>query len=124
MLRISRWSDGEMVGYWSQYRRHHPWEAQVFICEGLAEIARVVRRLATERRRQNTARIVYLVESPFAVMKFHQLGFPPVSTFGWTVSPAQADIIGQMTKGIVFLPDASKTKRGNAICACWRNVCG
>lgn len=32
-------------------------------------------------------RVVYLVESPFSVLGFSQLGLLAVSPFGWSVSP-------------------------------------
>lgn len=53
-------------------------------------------------------RIVYLVESPFCVMKFASLGLPAVSSYGWTVSEAQVSILRQICKGLVYLPDRNK----------------
>jgi DNA primase len=55
-------------------------------------------------------RIGYLVESPFTVMAFAQKGFPAVSPFGWSLSPQQIDILAQIARGWIFLPDANKRK--------------
>ena len=53
-------------------------------------------------------RIVYHVESSFAVMAFHQMGLPAVSPFRWSVSEAQSDIVRQLAKGVVCIPDRNK----------------
>lgn len=53
-------------------------------------------------------RFVYLVESPFCVMKFWQLGFPAVSPFGCSVSSEQVELLCRLARGIVFLPDRDK----------------
>jgi DNA primase len=55
-----------------------------------------------------TFKTIYLVESPFSVMHFHQLGLPAVSPFGWPVSVQQAETIGQLARACVYLPDADK----------------
>jgi hypothetical protein len=65
---------------------------------------------ATQLKNCERHRIVYLVESPFAVTKFHQMGLPAVSCFGWTISPQQADIIRSLAEGVVFLPHRDKRK--------------
>ena len=52
--------------------------------------------------------MLYLVESPFTVMKFHQYGLPALSPFGWSVSDEQVRIIGHLAKGVVYLPDKDK----------------
>ena len=38
----------------------------------------------------------------------HQLGLPAVALMGWSVSNQQLDILVQLAKGIVYLPDADK----------------
>jgi DNA primase len=53
-------------------------------------------------------RILYLVESPFCVLKFAALGLPAVSPFGWSVSPEQLQLLVSLAKGIVYLPDRNK----------------
>ena len=51
---------------------------------------------------------VFLVESPFCVLKFASLGLPALSPFGWSVSQAQLDCLATITRGIVYLPDRNK----------------
>jgi DNA primase len=51
---------------------------------------------------------IYLVESPFCVMKFASLGLPAVSCFGWCCSPEQLQILTALCKGVVYLPDRNK----------------
>lgn len=58
---------------------------------------------------------IYLVESPFCVMKFASLGLPAVSPFGWSVSEQQIDILVGLAKGIVYLPDRNKSTEAQAI---------
>jgi hypothetical protein len=59
---------------------------------------------------------VYLVESPFCVMKFASMGLPAVSPFGWSVSEDQLDILGTLSRGLVYLPDANKSREcGNVV---------
>jgi DNA primase len=58
--------------------------------------------------------VLYVVESPLCVVKLHQLGFPAVSTYGWHVSEQQADVIGQLAKGVVWLSDRDKFSEASA----------
>jgi DNA primase len=61
-------------------------------------------------------KLVYLVESPFAVMKFASMGIPAVSPFGWSVSPEQCELLCSITKGLIWLPDANKRhEAGNQV---------
>ncbi len=53
-------------------------------------------------------KVLYVVESPFCVMKFGSLGLPAVSPFGWSVSDEQIAILQTLAKGIVYLPDRNK----------------
>lgn len=53
-------------------------------------------------------RVCYLLESPFAVMRFAMYGLPAVSPFGWSVSSEQVEILRQLCRGVVYLPDANK----------------
>lgn len=55
-------------------------------------------------------RVIYFVESPFAVTKFWQPGLPAVSPFGWTVSLEQVAIVSELAKGVCFLADRDKRK--------------
>ncbi len=49
-------------------------------------------------------------------MRFAQAGFQAVSTFGWTVSHEQVEIMSQLAKGVIWLPDADKQKETQAFC--------
>lgn len=53
-------------------------------------------------------RVVYLVESPFCVMKFASLGLPALSPFGWSISAEQLLLLKHLTRGVVYLPDRNK----------------
>lgn len=61
-------------------------------------------------------KVLYLLESPFSVMKFAFLGLPAVSCYGWSVSDEQLAILNTLAKGIVYLPDRNKwTQRDNPL---------
>jgi hypothetical protein len=57
---------------------------------------------------------VYLVESPFSVMHFHQLGLSAVASMGWMVSPQQVVILRTLARGVAFLPDSGNHKEAKA----------
>jgi DNA primase len=44
------------------------------------------------------------------VLKFHQLGLPAVSPFGWSLSEQQIAILAELAKGVICLPDRQKQK--------------
>ena len=56
-------------------------------------------------------KVLYLVESPLAVLHFASLGLPCVAAYGWSVSEQQAELLKQLTRGVVALPDANKAGR-------------
>jgi len=58
---------------------------------------------------------VYLVESPFCVMKFASLGLPAVSPFGWSVSQEQVKLLCSLAKGVVYLPDRNKASEAETV---------
>ena len=53
-------------------------------------------------------RVVYLVESPFCVMKFAMYGLPALALFGWSVSEEQATLLATLARGVCYLPDRNK----------------
>lgn len=53
-------------------------------------------------------RVVYLLESPFACMKFAMYGLPAVAAYGWSVSAEQVETLGRLTRGAVYIPDRNK----------------
>lgn len=57
-------------------------------------------------------RYVYLVESPFCVLKFAMYGLPAVSPFGWSLSNEQVQLLSKLAKGILYLPDRNKSSEG------------
>lgn len=110
MLKIRRWSDSECVGYLIRNIGEVTQERPKYAFpKGLAKSLEVFGAWQIKNSGQKLPpRVGYALESPFAVMKFHQLGFPAVSCFGWCVSGPQADILMQLAKGWIFLPDRNK----------------
>lgn len=81
MLKIRRYSDGECVGWLSRnLDQITPEKPKYRFPEGLHKALEVFG--AFELKSQAPMRVIYLVESPLCVLKFHQLGFPAVSTYG------------------------------------------
>jgi DNA primase len=60
---------------------------------------------------------IYLVESPFCVMKFASLGLPAVAVYGWSVSPEQIRLLSELARGIVYLPDQNKHQQAESCLA-------
>src|ERR1039458_7207043 len=58
---------------------------------------------------------VFLVESPFCVMKFASLGIAALTPFGWSVSTEQLAILATLARGVVFLPDRNKAEEAARI---------
>lgn len=54
------------------------------------------------------AKVLYLLESPFAVMKFASMGLPALALYGWSVSHEQCSILPRLARGLVYLPDRNK----------------
>jgi DNA primase len=107
MLKIRRWSDGEAVGYLSRNIGEVTQERPKYVLpRGLQKGLELFG--AWQVKEKAPLRVLYVVESPFAVMKFSQLGFAAVSPFGWSVSPEQAAILQQLSRGCIFLPDRDK----------------
>jgi DNA primase len=114
MLRISRYSDGECVGYLSRNIGDiTPERPKYSLPKGFQKSLEVwgAHQLKDDEKK---LRVVYVVESPFTVMRFHQLGVPAVSLLGWAVSPQQLDILADLAKGVVYLPNADKRKEAQA----------
>lgn len=108
MVPMRRFKDGVLVGYLARSTQEPtPENPKYLIGKGVAKGLEVFGswELKLEKWR---FRFGYLVESPFAAMKFHQLGFPAVSPYGWSVSPQQAEILATLAKGWVYLPDSNR----------------
>jgi DNA primase len=107
LIRIQRFSDGATVAYLSRNIGDVTPEQPKYRFP--ANFHKSLELFgAWQLKEQSPVRVLYVVESAFSVMHFHQLGFPCVALMGWSVSPQQAEIIGQLAKGIVFLPDQDK----------------
>jgi hypothetical protein len=118
MLKIRRYSDGECVGYLSRnIGEVTPERPKYSFPKGLAKSLEVFGAWQLKNdATQLPLRVCYLVESPFAVLKFCQLGFAAVSCFGWSVSAAQAVVLAHLAKGYIYLPDSDKsTEIGNSL---------
>ena len=61
-------------------------------------------------------KVVYVVESPWSVMRFASLGFHAVSPFGWSVSAEQANMLRTVSRGVVYLPDRNKYEEASGTC--------
>jgi DNA primase len=107
LISIKRFSDGQTMGYLARsitdeqpkyfFPANFPKHLFLF---GASELK--------NNGVQLPLRLVYLVESPFAVMKFASYGIACVSPFGWSISDEQIQILCQLAKGIVYLPDSNK----------------
>lgn len=53
-------------------------------------------------------KVLYVVESPFSVLHFASLNLPAVALYGWSASTEQIQVLAQLTRGAVFLPDTNK----------------
>lgn len=107
MLKIRRYSDGECVGYLVRNIGDvSPEKPKYVFPKGLSKSVELFG--AFQLKEKAPIRVLYVVESPFAVMAFHQKGFPAVSPFGWSLSDQQIEIISQLAKGVVYLPDLDK----------------
>lgn len=110
LLKIHRFTNGDCLGYLARnigevtaerpkYRMPKGFRKALELF-GAWQIKNDVKQLPL--------RVAYVVESPFCVMKFAQLGLPAVSPFGFSVSPEQATLLSLLAKGVCFLPDRNK----------------
>lgn len=58
---------------------------------------------------------VFLLESPFAVMKFAAMSLPAVSAYGWSPSAEQIAILQELARGVIYLPDRNKSAESESI---------
>lgn len=108
MLPIRRHSDGEKTGYLARTIAPIDGQPKYVFPKLFLKSAEVYGAWELSQAHQLPIRVAYLLESPFAVMKFHSLGLPAVSCFGWSISQMQADILAKLAKGWVYLPDRNK----------------
>lgn len=60
---------------------------------------------------------LWVVESPFCVLKYALMGIPAVSPFGWHVSVKQMNTLTELAKGVIYLPDHDKYEQGKEVAA-------
>jgi hypothetical protein len=53
--------------------------------------------------------------SRLSVMHFHDHGLPAVSPFGWSISDKQLELLAQLARGVVYLPDSDKRKEAAVV---------
>lgn len=103
LFPISRYADGQLVGYLARTPDPAEGEPKYIWPKGFHKALEVYG--AWRLKEKAPIRVLYLVESPLCVLRFYQLGLPAVSTFGWSISPEQADIVASLAKGLCYLPD-------------------
>lgn len=108
-------TDGELYGYLARNPKPGEGEPKYLFPKGLPKHLFVFGAWQMMQMCEVPVKRLWLVESPFAVMKFVCLGLPAVSPFGWSVSPQQLDILCQLAKGVVYLPDRNKYGEGKAV---------
>lgn len=114
MLKIRRWCDGKGVGYLIRnIGEITPEKPKYLLPKGICKTLELFG--AWQLKEKAPIRVLYVVESPFAVMKFHQHGLPAVSPFGWAVSDQQLDILGSLAKGCCYLPDRNVYAQAEAV---------
>lgn len=105
MIPVHRFADSELVAYLARDTNPDA-EVKYVFPKGFQKSLEVFGASLLKDKRPH--RVVYLVESPLCVMKFSQYGLPAVSTFGWSVSEAQAAILADLARGYIYLPDRDK----------------
>jgi len=114
LLKIRRWCDGECVGYLSRNIGEITADKPKYLFpKGVQKSLEVFG--AFQLKEKTPLRVLWVLESPFAVMKFYQHGFEAVSCFGWSISDQQASILQQLARGVVFLPDRNKYSEATSV---------
>lgn len=118
--------DGKLWGYTGRMPEPKEGEAKYLIPSGFPKSRFIfgLRELVHERKFVNGAWVpllpgkkVYLVESPFTVLKFASLGIPALSLYGWSVSDEQLALLKDLGRAIVYVPDKNKRSEGASVTA-------
>ena|GEM_PF-3786730 len=117
MIPILGFDDGELYGYLARNPAPKDGEPKYIFPKGLPKHLFVFGACQIKQMCEVPIKKLYLVESPFSVMKFVSLGLPAVSPFGWSVSDEQLAILQSLAKGIIYLPDRNKYEDGKAVAA-------
>lgn len=116
LLPILRFKDGACVGYLARNPAPAEGEPKYIFPKGVHKNLEVFGAWQIKNDvTQLPLRVAYVVESPFAVLKFHQLGLPAVSCYGWSVSEEQTNILCCLARGVVYLPDRNKWEEGRQV---------
>lgn len=124
LLPVRRFVDGEVVAYLARTPEPAEGEPKYIFPKGFAKHLELFGCWQLKEKGCLPLRVGFLVESPFCVMRFHQLGLPAVSPFGWSVSDEQVKILRDLAKGWVYLPDSDKHEQAaesvrKIACVCW-----
>lgn len=110
LIPVRRYRDGALVAYLARTPTPAEGESTDDWPNGFHKSLEVYGAAELREEHALPLRIIYWAESPFTVLRFWQMGLPCVSTFGWSISRQQADIIGELANGVVALPDADKAE--------------
>jgi DNA primase len=110
VIPVRRFKDWELVAYLARNPDPAEGEPKYVWPSGFHKGLEVFGASVMKEDHQLPVRVCYLVESPFTVMKFWQMGLPAISPFGWSLSPEQIAIVGELAKGIICLPDSDKAE--------------
>ena len=103
---MRRWSDAEVVAFLARTKKPAEGEPKYLWPKGFRKSLELFGAVQLkEGHGALPLRRVFLLESPFAVMKFAQLGFRAVSAFGHAVSHEQARILSELAMGVIYVPD-------------------
>jgi DNA primase len=107
MIPIKRFEDGELMGYLARTPEPKEGESKYLFPRDFPKHLFLFGAWELKQG-QVPYRVIYLVESPFSVLKFCTYNLPAVSPFGWSVSDEQIEILKTLAKGVIYLPDSNK----------------
>lgn len=107
--------DGEVYGYLARTPEPKERESKYFFPKNFPKSQFVFG--VAELKDGAPHKLVYVCESPFTTLKFASLGLKCVSLYGWSASDEQIQILRQLAKGAVYLPDRDKWESAQTVCA-------
>ncbi len=117
MIPILGFDDGALYGYLARNPEPKEGDPKYIFPKGLPKHLFLFGAYQIKQMCEVPVKKLYLVESPFSVMKFVSLGLPAVSPFGWSVSDEQLAILQALAKGIIYLPDRNKYEDAKSVAA-------
>jgi DNA primase len=125
LFPVLRFSDGVKTGYLARTIEKDSTDPKYIFPKGFHKQLEVfgawqIKQLAEKAGASNASgerasgltlplRVGFVVESPLCVMKYWQMGLYAVSPYGAFVSEQQLEIIQQLFRGVIYLPDRDKT---------------